>query len=78
MDFDSVLTILKFKRVSKEDLLSKINFLSKKFDEIAINPQPENKINWIMGQLQETALGNISMFELRNLLESVVQLPEKE
>ncbi|HAW58955.1 MAG TPA: Glu-tRNA(Gln) amidotransferase GatDE subunit E [Bacteroidales bacterium] len=72
MDFDSVLTILKFKRIAKEDLLSKIDFLSKKFDEIAINPEPENKINWIMGQLQETALGNISMKDLRNLLESLI------
>lgn len=73
MDFESVLTILKFKRNSREELVGKIDFLSKKFDEIALKNSFENKVNWIMGRLHHVGLGNISLSELRHIVEQVLK-----
>jgi len=65
MDFDSVLTVIHFKRISQEDLLAKIDFLSKKFDEIGLKKNPRNKISWVMGQLHAAATGNMNLSELK-------------
>ncbi len=70
MDFESILTIMKFKRVPRTDILSKIDFLQKKFDEIKERDTEENRFKWIMGQLKITALGNIPMSELSEILKS--------
>lgn len=74
MDFESVLTILKFKRNSREELVGKIDFLSKKFDEIALRNTIENKVNWIMGRLHHVGLGNISISELKDIVEQVLKI----
>lgn len=72
MDFESVLTILKFKKNTRDELIGKIDFLSKKFDEIAQKNTPENKINWIMGRLHHVGLGNIALNELKKIVEQTV------
>ena len=72
MDFESVLTILKFKRNTHEELIGKIEFLSKKFDEIARNNTPANKVNWIMGRLHHVSLGNIHLAALKQIVEKTV------
>lgn len=64
MEFDSVLTTIKFKRYPKADILAKIPFLKEKFEKIKISDKPQDAINWAMGQLRNSALGNISMKEL--------------
>lgn len=64
MQFDSVLTTIKFKKVEKKQILEQISFLSEKFRQISTDPSPEKSQNWIMGQLRKLALGNISMPEL--------------
>jgi glutamyl-tRNA(Gln) amidotransferase subunit E len=64
MEFESVLTTLRFKRFSKEDILNKIPFLKEKFEKIRMSPDKEVAVNWIMGQLRATATGNIPMNEL--------------
>lgn len=71
MDFDSVLTTLGFKRVKKEDLLGKVPFLLKKFGEICFNNTQQNRTNWIMGQLQAGATGNLSLTELSAEIEKL-------
>lgn len=68
MDFMSILQTIGFKRKSKDDIESQIPFLSQKFDEIKRSDTPENKVNWIMGQLRKTAVGNIKLAELKNLI----------
>ncbi len=75
MDFESVLTILKFKKNTHEELIAKIDFLSKKFDEIALQNTPQNKIHWIMGRLHHISLGNISLTELYKIVEQTVKKP---
>jgi glutamyl-tRNA(Gln) amidotransferase subunit E len=64
MEFESVLTTIGFKPVDKSEILAKIPFLKEKFDKIKISDNPENGIDWAMGQLRNTAVGNISMREL--------------
>lgn len=64
IDFESALTILKFKRLSAEEIKGKIPYIKDKF---VINPRkPENKhrINWIMGQLRKIAAGNMDLTQL--------------
>ena len=72
MDFDSVLTILKFKRRTKQDLLAPIDFLIEKFKEIKISKRDDVIINWLMGQIHSQAIGNISLKELKKEVEIII------
>ena len=69
MEFDSVLTSINFKMVSKDEITSKIPFLRKKFADIRLSKGPDVEHNWIMGQLRRQAEGNMSMSELHKALE---------
>ncbi len=69
MDFDSILTSINFKRVPQEDILSKIPFLKQKFSEIRISSDNKVANNWIMGELQKTAIGNIAPDKLAKAIE---------
>lgn len=71
MDFDSLLTSLKFKKVPKEELTANLSFLKKKFCTIRNTESPKAKTNWLMGQLRKNAVGNIPLSELRQLIEKV-------
>lgn len=64
MEFESVLTTLKFKRVTPEEVLSKIPFLIEKFYQIGRSRNPADAHNWIMGQLRNSATGNIALNKL--------------
>ena len=64
MEFDSVLTSIHYKSVSKEQIVSKIPFLKKKLAEIRLSKGENVEHNWIMGQLRRQAEGNMSMVEL--------------
>ena len=68
MDFESVLTSINFKKVSKENILSLIPFLKDKFDEIKYSENRNNQTNWIMGELSEIATGNINLKELSEII----------
>jgi glutamyl-tRNA(Gln) amidotransferase subunit E len=64
MEFESIILSFKHKRNSKEDLLSRIPILKEKF---AIGKTQINEVarrNWIMGQLRNSAIGNISLQDL--------------
>ena len=68
MDFESVLNSIDFKRIDREKIISKIPFLKEKFEEIKRSDDKKNKINWIMGQLQKIATGNINLTELEKIV----------
>ncbi len=70
MDFDSVLSSINFKKVSKESIFSHIPFLKEKFDEIKYADNKKNETNWIMGELSEIAIGNIDLKELSEKIEN--------
>ena len=69
MDFDSILTSINFKKVPKEEILSKIPFLKQKFSEIKISKNDSVAKEWIMGELQKTAIGNIAPDVLAKAIE---------
>ena len=70
MDFDSVLSSINFKKVSKESIFSHIPFLKEKFDEIKYADNKKNEINWIMGELNQIAIGNIDLKKLSEKIEN--------
>ncbi len=71
MDFESVLTSLPFKKRTKDDLIAPVDYLLEKFREIKVSKSdsPEIALNWVMGQLNRQALGNIDLKELRKSIE---------
>jgi glutamyl-tRNA(Gln) amidotransferase subunit E len=72
MEFESVLTTLNFKRQSKADILNKIPFLVEKFEKIRFSDDKRDAVNWIMGQLRTSAVGNIALCELASEVSAAV------
>ncbi|MBL6963659.1 MAG: Glu-tRNA(Gln) amidotransferase subunit GatE [Bacteroidetes bacterium] len=70
MDFDSVLTEINYKPISKDDLADKIPFLKEKFKQIKISEKEEVDSHWVMGQVSKLARGNIRFAELKHLVDS--------
>jgi glutamyl-tRNA(Gln) amidotransferase subunit E len=64
MDFDSILVTINFKEVSREEIVGKIPFLVKKYNEIRTSPDDTAGVRWVMGNLSRLAVGNISLREL--------------
>ncbi len=64
MEFESVLTSIGFKTVTRDQIASKIPFLRNKLAEIRLSKGAGVEHDWIMGQLRRQAEGNISMKEL--------------
>lgn len=64
MEFESVLTTIKFKRHDRADILNKIPFLIEKFERIKKSTGKKAAADWIMGQLRTSATGNIPLKEL--------------
>ncbi|RLD75996.1 MAG: Glu-tRNA(Gln) amidotransferase GatDE subunit E, partial [Bacteroidetes bacterium] len=61
MDFDSVLTVINFKKVPEEEIIARIPFLRDKFNEIRRSDKKKDECDWIMGELRRIARGNTSM-----------------
>lgn len=68
MDFESILTSIKFKRIKEKEILGHVPFLKEKFMNIKRSDNNNNEINWIMGQLRTMAVGNISPAQLLKAL----------
>ena len=64
MDFDSILNILKFKRINKGEIVERIQFIDDKFLPKRKNTDANDKRNSIMGQLRKISLGNMNLSEL--------------
>jgi len=69
MDFQSILNSLKFEPKSKEDIINSAQLLKTKFV-----PKKEKKkglkLNWIMGNIRQHAIGNIELNEVYQLIEN--------
>jgi len=64
MEFESVLTTLKFKKRTKEDIFAPVKFLQERFIEKNSKTPVNDKTNWVMGQLRNQAIGNVEFNEL--------------
>ncbi len=68
MDFDSILTAIKFRRVDREEIVSRIQLLKEKFDTRNKSGNETDYKNWTMGQLRHIAIGNIDLSELSKMI----------
>lgn len=73
MDYQSVLTSLKFKKRSKETLLAPVEFLAEKFKETRIKAHNGSTLNWLMGQIRNQAIGNIPLSELSQQVKQIIE-----
>jgi glutamyl-tRNA(Gln) amidotransferase subunit E len=64
MDFDSILSVLKFKKMDFTEIEGRIPFLSEKFTPCRKNSNSQDKVNALMGQLRDISEGNVSLVEL--------------
>lgn len=71
MDFDSLLTSLKFKKIPHEELTKNLTFLKNKYNTIRKSDSNTDCSNWLMGELRSNAIGNINLAELRKLVDSL-------
>ncbi|MBC8436077.1 MAG: Glu-tRNA(Gln) amidotransferase GatDE subunit E, partial [Bacteroidetes bacterium] len=74
-DLESILKEVNFKVTSREEILQKIPILMKEYEETKTSKKDDAGANWVMGELRGTALGNISLSELRKHLTSNIQHP---
>ncbi len=73
MDFASVLTTIKFKKRTKEELLAPIEFLNEKFKDIKKSKDDKVTSEWLMGQIRKQATGNISLADLKKSIEKIIK-----
>lgn len=64
MDFGSMLTQLKFKKVSVEELMSRVKLLNDEFRPMRKDTNESDRINYIIGSLKEMIVGNVNPAEL--------------
>jgi len=72
MVFDSVLTIIGYKKYDADDIAVNIPILRDKFAEIRTSPRPDAAVDWIMGNLRRMALGNMPLKDLRARVEKEI------
>ncbi|MBN1984393.1 MAG: Glu-tRNA(Gln) amidotransferase subunit GatE, partial [Chitinivibrionales bacterium] len=64
MDFQSVLTSIRFSRHEPEEILSPVGLLRNKFTQIRTSKDSDAATRWIMRELRRSAVGNISLKQL--------------
>lgn len=72
IEFESALTLMKFKRVASDDIIGKLPVLGEKFKARKGKEDTKHKLNWMMGQMRKTATGNVNLTELANLIKTSV------
>lgn len=78
MQFSSVLTSINFKHRSLAEILTPVKFLHNKYVENTKSQLPGDDLNWIMGQLHQTAVGNVPLPELYNAIEDRIHSFQKD
>jgi Glu-tRNA(Gln) amidotransferase subunit E-like FAD-binding protein len=63
-DFESILTALNFKKITKEEVVDRIKDLENKFSPARKDTSTTDKINSIMGKLRTESEGNLNLREL--------------
>ena len=71
MQFSSVLSVLNFKIVSREEILEQIPLLKSMWTRAKTRglKRPDAQARWMMGRLRPIALGNIPLAELRQAVD---------
>ncbi|MCD4680217.1 MAG: Glu-tRNA(Gln) amidotransferase subunit GatE [Bacteroidales bacterium] len=69
MEFNIMLDTIKFNKISREKIISKIPILEKEFSEIRISKNSGVETKWIMGHLNKIATGNMALNELSSIID---------
>lgn len=71
MQFASVLATLGYKETDRDEILEQIPLLLKMWQKVNRKGRrrPDAMVNWAMGRMRETAMGNIPLRELREAIE---------
>ncbi len=64
IEFESVLTLVKFSPMEEKDIIERIPFLKEKFVLKKGKDPEKSPVDWLMGELRPIALGNIPMKKL--------------
>lgn len=64
MDFESILVTIGYKEIPEKEILLKLPFLIKKYQQTRTSSDNSAGIRWVMGNLSTLALGNVSLGEL--------------
>ncbi|MGA3013117.1 MAG: hypothetical protein ABSD71_03665 [Bacteroidales bacterium] len=64
MDYESILVTIGFKEIHKHEIMAKVPFLIKKYQQTRTSSDNDAGVRWVMGNLSTLALGNISLAEL--------------
>jgi len=64
MDFDSILSVLKFKKMDPQEVEARIPYLSEKFSPCRKDTSAQDRVNALMGQLRTISEGNMRLAEL--------------
>jgi glutamyl-tRNA(Gln) amidotransferase subunit E len=70
MEFDSILSEINFKRIALNEILENIPFIKKKFELKKGKDKDKAFINWAMGEMRYTAIGNIPLKQLYQKIQS--------
>ncbi len=63
-ELESILKEVNFKVVSRDEILQKIPAIVTEYREVKRSTKEEAEINWVMGEIRKSALGNISLTKL--------------
>jgi glutamyl-tRNA(Gln) amidotransferase subunit E len=69
MDFESLLTTLKYKKVSREEIIGRIPLLQEKFKPLRNDTSAADKRNSLMGELRKLSEGSIPLAELAKAIQ---------
>jgi glutamyl-tRNA(Gln) amidotransferase subunit E len=64
MDYESILVTIGFREITTEEILLKLPFLIKKYQQTRTSADDLAGVRWVMGNLSTLALGNISLGDL--------------
>ena len=64
MDYESILVTLDFREISQQEILAKVPFLIRKYQQTRTSADDRAGVRWVMGNLNAVALGNIPLADL--------------
>ncbi len=73
MKFEEMLNRINFKKLSEEEIISRIPEFRKEFSKIRISEDPKAENDWIMGKLNKMGRGNITLTELSSKVKEYIK-----
>jgi hypothetical protein len=64
MEFDSILSVIDFKKIDAKSILENLPFIKEKFILKKGKDKKVDFVNWVMGELRYIAIGNMPLSRL--------------